>query len=232
MLNPEFISKLSKEYNIEFKNNELLETALTHSSYANEHKELNIDDYERLEFLGDAVLELNVSEYLFKKFPNIPEGNLTRLRSSIVCTASFSRFSREMGIDKYIQIGKGEEKQGARQRDTLLEDVFEAFNGALYLDQGQEKVVEFLSGMIFPKIEAGEFSDRSDFKTRLQEELQKRGNVEIEYRVISEEGPAHDKEFEIELFVNNEKITSGNGNSKKHAEEDAAKNALERLNLK
>ncbi|MGR3741667.1 ribonuclease III [Companilactobacillus sp. DQM5] len=231
MIDPEFTSRLHSEYNIEFKNHNLLETALTHSSYANEHQELNIDDYERLEFLGDAVLELTISEFLFKSFPDIAEGNLTRLRSAIVCTASFSRFSREVGIDKYIQLGKGEEKQGARNRDSLLEDVFEAFNGALYLDQGQAKVVEFLEKVVFPKIEAGEFSDKSDNKTLLQEKLQKDGSVDIEYRVISETGHEHEKKFSIGLVVNGKMIAQSEGNSKKSAEESAAKIALNKLNL-
>lgn len=230
MIDSKFTSELHDKYNIEFKNHELLETAMTHSSYVNEHQELSLNDYERLEFLGDAVLEITISEFLFKNFPNMPEGNLTRLRSAIVCTASFSKFSRSIGIDKYIQIGKGEERQGARQRDSLLEDVFEAFNGALYLDQGQEKVVEFLSKVVFPRIEAGEFSDRSDHKTLLQEKLQKDGSVDIEYRVISETGDEHDKEFTIALVVNNKTISTGVGGSKKRAEESAAKLALEQMN--
>ncbi|GKQ42576.1 ribonuclease 3 [Companilactobacillus sp. RD055328] len=230
MIDSKFTSELHKKYNIEFQNHNLLETALTHSSYANEHQELKLEDYERLEFLGDAVLEISISEYLFKHFPEMPEGNLTRLRSAIVCTASFSKFSRIVGIDKYIQIGKGEERQGARQRDSLLEDVFEAFNGALYLDQGMEKVIEFLNMIVFPRIDAGEFSDRSDNKTLLQEKLQESGSVEIEYRVISETGNEHEKKFEIALVVNNKIVSTGTGTSKKKAEEHAAKQALNQMN--
>lgn len=232
MIDSKFTSELHSKYNIEFKNYSLLETAMTHSSYANEHQELNLDDYERLEFLGDAVLELTISEYLFKQFPNIPEGNLTRLRSNIVCTASFSKFAREIGIDQYIQLGKGEEKQGARNRDTLLEDVFEAFNGALYLDQGLDKVIDLLNKVVFPKIQAGAFSDQSDNKTLLQEQLQKDGAVSIEYRVLSETGHDHRKEFSVGLVVNGQMLAQGTGTNKKNAEESAAKTALEHLKKK
>ena len=176
LLSPELITLLRQKYQIVFKNYDLLQSALTHASYANEHRELHIQDYERLEFLGDAVLELNVSQYIFRKFP--------QLRAAIVCTASFAKFCQEVGLPPFILLGNGEEKAGARKRDTLLEDVFEAFNGALYLDQGNEAVMRFLRQTVFEHIDAGEFSDDNDFKTELQEELQQNGDVDINYRVL------------------------------------------------
>lgn len=229
MLDPKFLNYLSENYGITFNDKKLVERAMTHSSFDNEHKELGIGDYERLEFLGDAVLEINISKYLFEKFPQLPEGKLTRLRSDIVRTDSFARFAKEIQIDKYLLIGKGEEKQGARQRHTLLEDIFEAFNGALYLDQGNETVDKFLQRVVYPHIDSGEFSEDTDFKTHIQERLQQSGEVEIDYEVIDEEGPDHDKKFEVELLVNGKFLSKGFGYSKKHAEQMAAKKALEEL---
>ncbi|WP_125761102.1 ribonuclease III [Companilactobacillus hulinensis] len=229
MLDQKFLDYLQQNYEITFNNRKLVERAMTHSSFDNEHKELGIGNYERLEFLGDAVLEINISRYLFEKYPQLPEGKLTRLRSDIVRTDSFARFAKEIQIDKYLLIGKGEEKQGARQRHTLLEDIFEAFNGALYLDQGNTKVEEFLESVVYPHIDSGEFSEDTDFKTHLQEKLQQSGEVEIDYKVIDEEGPDHDKKFEIELIVNGDVLSKGFGYSKKHAEQMAAKEALQQL---
>ncbi|WP_125588693.1 ribonuclease III [Companilactobacillus jidongensis] len=229
MLDQKFLDYLEKNYGITFNNKKLIERAMTHSSFDNEHKELGIGNYERLEFLGDAVLEINISRYLFEKYPQLPEGKLTRLRSDIVRTDSFAKFSKQIQIDKYLLIGKGEEKQGARQRHTLLEDIFEAFNGALYLDQGNQAVEEFLESVVYPHIDSGEFSEDTDFKTHLQEKLQQSGEVEIDYKVIDEEGPDHDKKFEIELIVNDKILSKGFGYSKKHAEQMAAKQALEEL---
>jgi ribonuclease III, bacterial len=229
MLDPKFLEFLNEKYGITFNNKKLIERAMTHSSFDNEHKELRIGDYERLEFLGDAVLEINISKYLFEKFPELPEGKLTRLRSDIVRTDSFARFAKEVQIDKYLLIGKGEEKQGARQRHTLLEDIFEAFNGALYLDQGNDVVNKFLEVVVYPHIDSGEFSEDTDFKTHLQEKVQQSGEVDIEYVVIDEEGPDHDKKFEVELVVDGQVMSKGFGYSKKHAEQMAAKKALEEL---
>lgn len=229
MLDPKFFELLKEDYGITFNDKKMVERAMTHSSYDNEHKELNIGDYERLEFLGDAVLEINISEYLFTHSPELPEGKLTRLRSDIVRTDSFAKFAKQIHIDKYLQIGRGEEKQGARSRHTLLEDIFEAFNGALYLDQGNDVVEQFLTQVVYPHIASGEFSEDTDFKTHLQEKLQKSGEVDIDYHVVDEEGPDHDKKFEIELIVDNKILSKGYGYSKKHAEQMAAKRALEEL---
>jgi ribonuclease-3 len=171
-------------------------------------------------------MELTVSEWLYKRYPDWPEGELTRLRAASVCTRSFSSFAREAHFDKYIRLGKGEEQSGARKRHTLQEDTFEAFNGALYLDQGKDAVVKFLDQIVFPKIAAGEFSAASDHKTFLQEYLQKKGPVEIQYQLLDEEGPAHDRSFAVAVTVDGKRLAKGVGHSKKAAEQDAAKHAL------
>ncbi len=223
----QFIHELKEGYRIVFTNLELLEQAFTHSSYVNEHRNMRLEDNERLEFLGDAVLELIVSQYLYNKYTNLPEGKLTKMRSAIVREDSLSKFAKECGFDQYIMLGKGEENSNGRQRPALLCDLFESFLGALYLDQGLQSVVDFLSKVVFPKIEAGVFSHEMDHKTTLQEVLQKSGDVEIEYQLVKEDGPAHDRKFLIEVYSNGTLIGEGSGRSKKMAEQEAAKVALE-----
>lgn len=229
ILDAALVSELRARYGIEFQNLALLDEAFTHSSYVNEHRELGLRDNERLEFLGDAVMEITVSEYLYKKYPDWPEGKLTRLRAAIVCTKSFSNFAKEAHFDRYIRLGKGEEKNGARARATLLEDLFEAFNGALFLDQGRGAVVKFIEQIVFPKIEAGEFSDQTDYKTNLQEFLQHAGEVEIEYKLLAEVGPSHARQFEVDVMMGDRVLGSGVGRNKKAAEQAAAKAALAKL---
>lgn len=229
MVASEFVSELRQRYGIEFHDLSLLDEAFTHSSYVNEHKELGLKDNERLEFLGDAVLELTVSDYLYRKFPDKPEGDLTRIRAAAVQTAAFSAFSKEAHFDRYIKLGKGEEKTGARQRLTLLEDLFEAFNGALYLDQGREANIKFAKQIIFPKIDAGEFSADQDHKTALQETLQQNGDVAIVYHLLDEKGPAHERQFHVDVEVEGRVLGTGFGKNKKAAEQAAAKAALARL---
>ena len=227
MVSTKFLKKLKDEYNVKFNNEKLLEEAFTHSSYSNEHPDAGIRDYEKLEFLGDAVLELAVSNYLYRHYPKLNEGELTRLRSNIVRTEGFSEFAIECGFQKEIHLGNGEEKAGARSRKTLLEDVFEAFNGALYLDQGMPAVEHFSHLTVYPLIDKGEFDDSRDYKTDLQELLQQNGPVNIEYSVISESQlPSH---FEVELKINDEAKTRGEGHNKKAAEQQAAKAALKEL---
>ena len=226
MISKEFIKRLDQKYGITFKNIELLEEAFTHSSYANEHPD-QARDYEKLEFLGDAVLELAISDYLYRHYPNLNEGELTRMRSNIVRTEGFSEFAIECGFQNEINLGKGEEKAGSRSRKTLLEDVFEAFNGALFLDQGLKAVQHFLSLTVYPLIDSGEFDDSRDYKTDLQELLQQNGPVNIEYTTISEsQAPSH---FVVELKVNGELQSQGEGHNKKAAEQQAAKAALTKL---
>ena len=205
MVSVAFKQNLKKKYGIKFNNEKLLEDAFTHSSYANEHP--GRKDYEKLEFLGDAVLELAVSDYLYRHFPRLNEGELTRMRSNIVRTEGFSEFAIECGFPEEIDLGKGEEKAGARKRKTLLEDVFEAFNGALFLDQGMPAVQHFLHLTVYPLIAEGDFNASRDYKTELQERLQVNGPVKIEYQVISEDESK--PSFKVQLLVNGEKVSEG-----------------------
>lgn len=226
MVSTKFLKQLKDKYDIQFHDTKLLEEAFTHSSYANEHPE-GVRDYEKLEFLGDAVLEIAVSDYLYRHYPQLNEGELTRMRSNIVRTEGFSEFAIECGFQNEIKLGNGEEKAGARSRKTLLEDVFEAFNGALYLDQGMPAVQHFLHLTVYPLIDKGEFDDSRDYKTDLQELLQKDGPVNIEYVTISEKQlPSH---FIVELRINDQVQSRGEGHNKKAAEQEAAKKALKKL---
>ena len=205
---------LAEKFRLTFDDTELLETAFTHTSYANEHRLLKISHNERLEFLGDAVLQLVISEYLFALYPSKPEGDLSKMRSMIVREESLAGFSRDCGFDQFIKLGKGEEKS-------------EAFLGALLLDKGVETVRNFIQQVMIPKVEAGQFEQVIDYKTRLQEILQIHGDVQITYEVTSESGPAHAKEFEVQVSVNGKLIGQGRGRSKKAAEQEAAKKAVE-----
>ena len=211
-----------------FADETLLETAFTHTSYANEHRLLKISHNERLEFLGDAVLQLIISEYLYTKYPKRPEGDLSKLRSMIVREESLAGFARDCQFDQFIKLGRGEEKSGGRNRDTILGDLFEAFLGALLLDKGVEAVKSFLYQVMIPKVEVGDFERVTDYKTKLQELLQINGDVEIAYQVVSETGPAHAKNFEVAVLINGRKSGQGQGRSKKLAEQEAAKNAFEK----
>lgn len=221
------IEYLNSEYDIRFNDNSLLIEAFTHSSYVNEHRHLNLTDNERLEFLGDAVLEISVSDYLFHEYTHHPEGLLTRLRSEIVRENSLYHFSLDCGFDRYVRLGKGEEQNAGRKRPSLLADLFEAFLGSLYLDQDLKAVKEFLSKVVFPKIKDGVFSYGMDFKTKLQEYLQQDGEVSIVYELIDSFGPAHDRFFVVQVLAGGEVLGQGKGRTKKQAEQMAAKDALE-----
>ncbi|OFS75189.1 ribonuclease III [Lactobacillus sp. HMSC08B12] len=228
MVSTKFIKMLDEKYGIRFKDVRLLEEAFTHSSYVNENPGKTLGNYEKLEFLGDAVLEFTVSDYLYRHFQHLNEGELTRLRSNIVRTEGFSKVALDCGFKEEINLGVGEEKAGGRKRKALLEDVFEAFNGALFLDQGIEAVEKFLRQTVYPLIAAGYFTPSRDFKTDLQELLQQNGSVTIEYRVLNEsQQPPH---FEVEVLVDGKKLASGEGRNKKKAEQDAASHDLEHLN--
>ncbi|MGY3702916.1 ribonuclease III [Vagococcus martis] len=217
---------LKTDYNIIFKDISLLEQAFTHSSYVNEHRHFELQDNERLEFLGDAVLELEVSDYLYRHFQDLPEGKLTKLRSTIVREDSLAMFAKECGFDQFVKLGKGEENSNGRSRSSLLCDLFEAFLGALYLDQGAKKAKEFIYQVVVAKIETGAFSHEMDHKTALQEVLQKNGDILIEYHLIAEEGPAHARIFHVEVCGGGTPLGKGSGKSKKVAEQKAAEAAL------
>lgn len=222
--------KLQEKIGINFENEKLLKQAFTHSSYVNEHRMRTFEDNERLEFLGDAVLELTVSQFLYKKFLTMSEGDLTKLRASIVCEPSLVNFANELSFGQFILLGKGEEMTGGRERPALLADVFEAFIGALYLDQGIEKVCTFLENVVFPKVNEGAFSHVMDFKSQLQEFIQRDGCGPLEYQIVDEKGPAHNREFISEVTLNGKVLGIGKGRSKKEAEQMAAEQALGKLN--
>jgi ribonuclease-3 len=221
--------QLQEKIGIFFTNEKLLIQAFTHSSYVNEHRKRPHEDNERLEFLGDAVLELTISQYLFKKFPHMSEGELTKLRAAIVCEPSLVKFANALSFGQLVLLGKGEEMTGGRERPALLADVFEAFIGALYLDQGMDAVIRFLEQTIFPKINEGAFSHVMDYKSQLQELVQRDGSGVIEYKILQEKGPAHNKEFVSRVSLNGEELGIGVGKSKKEAEQKAAQMALQKL---
>ncbi|KRK49295.1 ribonuclease III [Secundilactobacillus kimchicus] len=220
---------LKKRFNIVIKNQDLLDEAFTQASYVNEHPNQNLKFYERIEFLGDAVMQLVVSEYIYRRYPRLPQGRLTRLRAAMVNEESFASFARECGFDRYIRLGRGEEKAHARERDSLLCDIFESFIGALYLDQGVEPVVAFANQIIFPKLDEGRFDEFFDHKTELQEVAQQNGPVTIEYKLVSEDGPDNDRAFKVAVLIDGTRLGVGEGHSKKHAEQVAAKMALTAL---
>ncbi|BCB03323.1 ribonuclease III [Bacillus sp. KH172YL63] len=217
---------------IQFKDERLLKQAFTHSSYVNEHRRKPYEDNERLEFLGDAVLELTVSQFLFKKYPMMSEGELTKLRAAIVCEPSLVTFSVELNFGELILLGKGEEMTGGRERPALLADVFEAFIGAVYLDQGLDIVISILEKVVYPKINVGAFSHVMDYKSQLQELVQRGSAGMIEYSILEESGPAHNRQFISRVSLNNEELGIGKGRSKKEAEQQAAQKALEMLKQK
>lgn len=220
---------LATNFDIHFTNHALLDEAFTQASYVNEHPNQGLKFYERIEFLGDAVLQLTVSEYIYKRFPKMPQGDLSRLRAAMVQEDSFSKFAVECHFDQYIRLGHGEEMAGARQRPSLLCDIFESFIGALYLDQGKDAVVAFISRVIFPKLDQGWFDHAVDYKTSLQEFLQRDGDIDIDYVVLKEDGPRNARRYTVGVQANDRQIGIGEGTSKKHAEMEAAKNALEAL---
>lgn len=222
----EKFQQFQKTMGIKFSNERLMIQAFTHSSYVNEHRNRRYTDNERLEFLGDAVLELAVSQFLYRQYPQMSEGELTKLRAAIVCEPSLYQFAKELSFHELILLGKGEEQTGGRQRPALLADVFEAFIGALYLDQNFDEVVRFLQKYVFSKINKGAFSHTMDFKSQLQENVQSEDLGQLEYQIISEKGPAHNRQFVSGVFLDGMKIGQGEGRSKKEAEQEAAKEGL------
>lgn len=220
------VEHLRESYGISFRDESLLMTAFTHTSYANEVRSLTISDNERLEFLGDAVLQLVMTQYIYQTHPDFPEGDMSKMRSSFVRSESLAYFARKCHFGDYLKLGKGEEKNGGRYRDATLEDTFESFLGALYLDQGLSAVDNFIHRVMIPELEVGNFEKAVDYKTALQEALQVNGDVAISYEVISEKGPAHARVFEVDVLRDGTIIGHGTGKSKKAAEQAAAKEAI------
>ncbi len=220
----EKIRELEKKIGYCFKDKSLLKQALTHSSYANEQKINKTGDYERLEFLGDAVLELISSDFIFRENPMMPEGEMTKKRSSIVCEPALAFCAREISMEKYILLGKGEEATGGRRRDSIISDVMEATIGAIYLDSGMEEAGQFIHKFILSDLEHKQLF--YDAKTILQEMIQRENQGELHYKLIREDGPEHAKVFVVEAWIGEKKAGSGFGHSKKAAEQKAAYEAL------
>jgi len=225
--------ELEKILNYKFKSPKLLEQALTHSSFSYESQNRKIKNNERLEFLGDAVLEFAVSSYLFRKFPKMPEGDLTKLRSKIVCELSLAKIARHFELNKFLRIGRGEELTGGRDRDSTLSDVFEAVIGAMYLDGGADFVLDFVSMTLCNLIdELTNNFQTLDYKTTLQELIQKKSLVPLKYTILSQQGPDHDKTFVVNVSHEDKILGEGSGKTKKEAEQDAAKEAIKKIKPK
>lgn len=210
-----------------FTQEEYLRIALTHSSYAHESKDKNIKFNERLEFLGDSVLGLIVSRYIFENYPHLPEGDLTKMRAAVVCEKALYECAVNIDLGKYIILGKGEKSTGGRTRPSILSDAYEAVIAAIYLDSNLDVAREWVLGQLYEAIEAaskGKFA--KDFKTEFQEEAQKHGDVNISYKVVGESGPDHNKSFVVNVYLNGKLMGEGEGSSKKKAEQNAAKNGL------
>lgn len=210
-----------------FRDKNLLKTALTHSSYVNESRTEPCEDNERLEFFGDAILELFVSSYLFEKFKNSKEGDLTKLRASMVCESSLALCAKKIRLGDFLYIGKGEEASGGRSRKSITSDAFEALVAAIYLDSGEESSDVFLHRHFLVPLENEDLF--FDSKTKLQEIIQKMDNASLHYELVTEEGPSHAKTFEVAVFCNDIEIGRGKGRSKKAAQQQAAEYAIRHL---
>ncbi len=222
------MDKLEEKIGYRFHNRELLLTALTHSSYANErHGEC--ESYERLEFLGDSVLGLVTAEFLFTRRAQLPEGRMTRLRAELVCETSLHKTALALGLGSYMRLGKGEEHTGGRERPSILADMVEAIIAALFLDSGLDEARRFVLANILQDAELGESHRSADYKTQLQELVQRRSNQVISYELLEETGPDHDKTFTFEVLINGTVSGRGSGKTKKEAEQMAARAALENL---
>lgn len=227
----QFAAKM-KELKLPYENIALYQQAFSHSSFINDFNMNRLEHNERLEFLGDAVLELTVSRYLFDKYPDLPEGNLTKMRATIVCEPSLVIFANKINLNELILLGKGEEKTGGRTRPSLVSDAFEAFVGALYLDQGLTVVNQFAQQVIFPYVEDDELQGVVDFKTQFQEFVHQHNRGDVTYRLVKEEGPAHHRLFTSQVMLKGEAIATGKGKTKKESEQKAAESAFKVMNPK
>ena len=221
------MKELEKNIGYIFKNKELLRLALTHSSYANER--MVRSDNERLEFLGDSVLGFITAEYLFSTLTDRPEGELTKLRANAVCEKSLAQFAAEIDLGEYILLGKGEIMTGGKQRPSILSDAFESVIAAIYLDGGMDEAKKFV--LRFVSKSTTDTVQATDYKTLLQEVIQKNPDEHLTYRLVAESGPDHNKEFTVEVYLNSNCVGTGSGHSKKKAEQAAAKVALELMGI-
>ncbi|MGD8463286.1 MAG: ribonuclease III [Anaerolineae bacterium] len=226
------LSELEHNLDIQFLDKSLLQRAITHRSYLNEHPGFALEDNERLEFLGDAVLDFVTGEYLYHRFPEVREGSLTSLRSVLVRRETLARFARNLRLGQYLMMGRGEDESGGRQRPAILCAAFEALVGAIYLDQGLEPVHRLVEPLITPEVERT-LRDRldKDAKSRLQELAQGQEQKTPRYATIAESGPDHAKEFTVQVTIGGEVYGQGTGRSKQHAAQEAARAALERFGL-
>lgn len=212
-----------------FRNRALLETAVTHSSYANENRASGIVCNERLEFLGDSVLGVTVADFLYRHFPDMPEGRMTRLRAELVCEQSLHRVALELHLGDYLRLGKGEEHNGGRERASILSDAVEAVIAAMYLDAGMETAAGFIHRCLLDDVRTIETPSFTDYKTALQELVQRQSGQVLSYELVGEEGPDHAKTFRMQVRLNGEPVGLGTGRTKKEAEQTAAASALEAL---
>lgn len=222
------INELEKAIGYEFRNITLLQNALSHSSYANERWHDSLKSNERLEFLGDSVLGMLVADYLYRTFPDRPEGELTRMRADMVCEKTLATVANRLGLGQHLMLGKGEELGGGRSRDSILADAVESVIAACYLDGGMDAAVQFIQKFILVNVPVTKLHN-ADYKTALQELVQQKKNQVLAYRLVGESGPDHDKQFRVELTLNGEVVGVGTGSSKKRAEQAAAQVAIERL---
>ena len=219
--------KIEKEIGYEFKNKQLLETALTHTSYAYENKKQR---NEKLEFLGDSILEFVSSEYIYHNYPNLKEGEMTKVRASVVCEDSLQKIAKMHNFSDFLYLGKSERTSQKEVRPAIMADSIEAVIAAIFLDGGLEEAKKFILNNLAKPIEnATKNIGQKDYKTVLQEVLQKNGNVDIEYVIVDEKGPDHEKVFTAEVKFNNKILATGEGKSKKQAEMEAAQKALENI---
>ncbi len=223
----EKLLELQKLIGLQFKNTDNLKSAISHSSYVNEIKLNKWHDYERLEFLGDAVLEIVSSEYLFKKYPELPEGELSKLRASLVCESSLAFTAKRMNLGDYILLGKGEDQSGGRCRNSILSDVFEAIIGAVFMEFGFDVAKEYVERILLNDISENQLF--VDSKSRIQVFVQSQTDMALEYRILEESGPDHDKHFVVGLFVNGKEVCKGEGHNKKEAEQLAAYSGIKIL---
>ncbi|MBQ6335964.1 MAG: ribonuclease III [Ruminococcus sp.] len=220
------MKELQEAIGYSFHNPELLTEAMTHSSYAHEqHKGMKYN--ERLEFLGDAVLSIVVSDYIYKHCPELPEGELTKLRASLVCEKSLFDFAKQIDLGSYLRLSNGERRNGGAKRPSIVSDAFEALIAAIYLDGGMEAARKHILRFVIPEIEQHKNHSFKDYKTALQEIIQKNPGEKLEYRLVGSSGPDHDKHFKVEVCLNSNVIGKGGGRSKKEAEQQAAREALE-----
>ena len=222
------IKDLEAAIGYSFQNITLLQNALTHSSYANERWHDSLKSNERLEFLGDSILGMVVADHLYRNFPERPEGDLTRMRADMVCEASLARVADRLGLGKHLMLGHGEEQGGGRSRASILADATESIIDACYLDGGMAAAEGFIRQFILCHVPTTRLNNR-DYKTALQEYVQQKKNQVLTYTLTGESGPDHDKQFTVQVCLNGEAVGNGVGSSKKRAEQDAARQAMEAL---